>query len=194
MLAYHVDATDGPYSEALIRHYHVKGFPTILLFDHRGQQREQFFGYVSGQDLHRDLFTLLNVANRPFPTMEEQISLYDDSEVEKEVVPNYVPERESSSHTSLFLNQYDLANRIESAKFGIKVGKFSNPDRLEGEVMKYERLWHGSIYAYKEQIRGRDYYILILGSYDSLEEADAYAAPMQQIAAISTEVVDLSSL
>jgi thioredoxin-related protein len=189
-LIYHVNAMDGIYAQALVQHYQVKGFPTMLIFGSTGKNWGQIFGYVSGLDLHQEMQRLFGEHEIPIP-----IPQWRDGESTAVESGNLLTEGiESAPMAFSVLVQYDPVGRMEDENFGIKVGRFTNINHLEWEVQKYERFWQGAIFAYKEVIRGRDYYMLILGGYESPEEADAYATPMQQIAAIDTEVIDLRKL
>lgn len=188
-LIYHVNAIDGAYAQALIQHYQVKGFPTMLIFGSSGENWDQVFGFVSGSDLHLEMRRLVEDHHVPL-VMQNQNFRAGDSNVAPS--GNLQLERsQEAPHVSSVLVEYDPVGRMEGENFGIKVGRFTNINHLEWEVQRYERVWQGTIYAYKEVIRGRDYYMLILGGYESFEEADAYAIPMKEIAAIETEIIDL---
>jgi len=191
-LVYHVNAMDGVYAQALIQHYQVKGFPTMLVFGSSGDNLGQFYGYVSGSDLHQEMARLFEEHTdiKPLPIQHWRAG-------EDEAAPSGSLQLEEAPTTPLaatVLVQYDPSDRMEDEKFGIKVGRYTTVSQLEWEVQKYERLWQGAIYTYKEVIRGNDYYLLILGGYESPEEADAYAVPMQEHAAIDTEIIDLKRL
>ncbi len=190
-LVYHVDAMAGAYAQALIQHYRVKGFPTILVFGSAGQAWGQFFGYMSGQDLYQQIDQLIRTHAEPVLTQGE--TWRDGTNVAQEGSLQ-VEGRKPAPMAAQVLVAYDPSDRKAEENFGIKVGRFTNINHLEWEVQKYEHFWHGAIFTYKEVIRGRDYYMLILGGYESAEEADAYANPMQHIAAIDTEIIDLRSL
>ncbi len=92
------------------------------------------------------------------------------------------------------MGRHDIAMHLDSLNYGIEIGTFWDPLALEERVVWYERVWHGDIWTYKENVEGKEVFTLILGSYKTEQEADAYAAPIEAIASLSTEVVDFRTL
>lgn len=196
-LVYHVNAMDGIYAQALIQHYQVKGFPSLLIFGSTGDDWGQIFGFVSGIDLYQEMKRLVDVHQPHRLIATPQWRAGGDHITSSAAAPSRDSHHEGdlvAPAPASLLVQYDPVGRLENENFGIKVGRFTDMNQLEWEVHRYERFWQGVIFAYKEVIHGRDYYILILGGYESLEEADAYALPMKLIAAIDTEIIDLKKL
>jgi hypothetical protein len=95
---------------------------------------------------------------------------------------------------SPLLVRYDPAHRGKDMNFGIKIAEFYSLAQLESAVGFYERVWWGDIFSYKEIVRGKDIYTLILGAYETLEEADAHAMPMQKMSEVEPQVIEFEQL
>ena len=183
----------------LAKKFDVRLLPSVLFFNSNGEVIDRKEGEVSAMEMAGLLEGHLHNLNHTLPvvyfgeenTKEDEPTkgetMSGDSRGER-AVPQVIIERVPG------YDQYGLNRITAEPAFGILIGRYDTMERLAREVARFERVWRRDLWVYSEKQADFKMYILVLGTYESDEQAQIYAEVIHRLAKRNTEIVHLDRL